>query len=75
VIRIIADPKNQHPDEYIICGKKDTKNCIQYFLTLVLFTFCTCILKYLLCIVVSCLVCNVVVVLRVMLLVVLCTLL
>jgi len=38
---------------------KNTRNYIQYFLTLVLFTFCTCILK--------CLVCIVVVVLRVLL--------
>ena len=35
------------------CGKK-TRNCLQYFLTLVLFTFCTCcILRCLVCIVVS----------------------
>ena len=41
---------------------------IQYFLTLVLFTFCTCcILRCLVCIVVSCLVCTVVVILCVLL--------
>ena len=36
---------------------KNTRNCIQYFLTVVLFTFSTtCILRCLVCIVVSCLV-------------------
>ena len=46
-----------------VCVGKITRNCIQYFLTLVLFTFCTCcILRRLVCIVVSCLVCIVVVV-------------
>ena len=57
---------------------KNTRNCIQYFLPLVLFTFCTCcILRCLVCIVViSRLVCIVVVVLCVLLLlVVLCVLL
>jgi len=43
---------------------KYTGNCIQYFVTVVLFTVCTCcILRGLVCIVVSCLVCIVVVVL------------
>ena len=47
-----------------ICVGKNTRNYIQYFLTLVLFTLCTCcILRCLVCIVVSCLVCIVVVVL------------
>jgi len=47
---------------------KNTRNYIQYFLTLVLFTFCTCyILRCLGCLVVSCLVCIVVVVLCVLL--------
>jgi len=47
---------------------KNTGNCIQYFLTVVLFTFCTCcILRCLVCIVVSYLVCIVVVVLFVLL--------
>ena len=51
-----------------ICVGKNTGNCIQYCLTLVLFTFRTCcILKCLVCIVVSCLVCIVVVVLCVLL--------
>ena len=63
---------------------KNTGNYRQYFLTLVLFTFCTsCILRCLVCIVVSCVVCIVVscvvcivvVVLCVLLLVVLCVLL
>ena len=50
-----------------MCGK-NTRNYIQYFLTLVLFTFSTCcILRCLLCIVVSCLMCIVVVVLCVLL--------
>ena len=50
-----------------ICVGKTTRNCIQYFLALVWFTFPTCcILRRLLCIVVSCLVCFVVVVLRVL---------
>ena len=44
-----------------ICVGKNTGNYIQYFLPLVLFTFCTCcILRYFVCIVVSCLVCIVV---------------
>ena len=47
---------------------KNTGNCIQYFLTVGLFTFSTCcILSCLVCIVVSCLVCIVVVVLCVLL--------
>jgi hypothetical protein len=47
---------------------KNARNYIHYFLTLVLFTFCTCcILRRLVCIVVSCLVCIVVVVLCVLL--------
>ena len=45
-----------------ICVGKNTRNYTQYFLTLVLFTFCTCcILRCLVCIVVSCLVFIVVV--------------
>ena len=44
-----------------ICVGKNTRNYTQYFLTLVLFTFCTCcILRCLVCVVVSCLVCIVV---------------
>ena len=40
---------------------KNTGNCIQYFLTVVLFTVCTCCIeRCLVCIVVSCLVCIVV---------------
>ena len=40
---------------------KNTRNYVQCFLTLVLFTFCTCcILRCLVCVVVSCLVCIVV---------------
>jgi len=51
-----------------ICVGKNTRNYIQYFLTLEFFTFCTCwILRCLVCIVVSCLVCIVVVVLCVLL--------
>ena len=50
-----------------MCGE-NTGNCIQYFLSLVVFTFSTCcILRRLVCIVVSCLVCIVVVVLCVFL--------
>ena len=46
-----------------LCVGKNTRNCVQYFVTVVLFTFCTCcILRCLVCIVVSCLVCIVVVV-------------
>ena len=45
-----------------LCVGKNTRNCVQYFLTVVLFTFCTCcILRCLVCIVVSCPVCIVVV--------------
>ena len=51
-----------------ICVGKNTRNYIQYFLTVVLFTFCTCcILRCVVCIVVSCLVCIVVAVLCVLL--------
>jgi len=47
---------------------QNTRNYKQYFLTLVLFTFCTCcILRCLVCTVVSCLVCIVVVFLCVLL--------
>ena len=54
---------------------RNTRNFIQYFLTLVLFTFYTyCILRCIVCVVVSCLVCIVVVVLCVLLFV-LCLLL
>ena len=50
------------------CVGKNTRNSIQYFLTVVLFTFCTCcILRCLVCVVVSCLVCIVVVFLCVLL--------
>jgi len=43
--------------------EKNPRKCIQYFLIVVLFTFCTrCILGYLVCIFVSCLVSVVVVV-------------
>jgi len=42
--------------EYNVCGKK-VLDYIKYFLTLVLFTFCTyCILRCFVCIVVRCLV-------------------
>jgi len=54
--------------EYNMCRKKNTKNYRQYFLTLALFTFCSCcILRCLVCIDVSCLVCIAVVVLCVLL--------
>jgi len=47
---------------------ENTGNCIQYFLTVGLFTVCTCcILKCLVGIVVSCILCIVVVVLCVLL--------
>ena len=52
-----------------LCVGKNTGNCVQYFVTVVLFTFCTCcILRCLVRIVVSCLVCIVVVVFCVLLL-------
>ena len=51
-----------------VCAGKNTGNCVQYFLTVVLFTVCTCcVLRCLVCIVVSCVVCIVVVVLCVLL--------
>jgi hypothetical protein len=51
-----------------LCVGKNTRKYVQYFLTLELFTFCTCcILRYLMCIVVSCRVCIVVFVLCVLL--------
>ena len=41
-----------------LCVGKNTRNYVQYFLTVVLFIFCTCcILRCLVRIVVSCLVC------------------
>ena len=44
-----------------VCVGKYTGNCVQYFLTVVLFTVCTgCIVRCVVCIVVSCLVCIVV---------------
>jgi len=65
-----------------MCGK-NIGNYIQYFLTVVLFTFCTCcisrclecIVVVVLCIVVSCLVCIVVSCLVCVVVVVLCVLL
>ena len=43
------------------CVGKTTGNCIQYFLTVVLFTVCTgCVVRCVVCVVVSCLVCIVV---------------
>ena len=54
---------------------KNTGNCVQYFVTVVLFTVCTGgVVRCVVCIVVSCLVCIVVVVLRALLLVFLCVL-
>ena len=51
-----------------VCVRKNTRNYIQYFLTLVLFAFCICcILRCLVFIVVNCLVYIVVVVLYVLL--------
>ena len=44
-----------------VCVGKSTRNCVMYFLTLVLFTFSTCcVLRCLVCTVVSCFVCIVV---------------
>jgi len=44
-----------------VCVGKCTGNCIQYFLTVVLFTVCTCcVVRCVVCIVVSCVVCIVV---------------
>ena len=46
-----------------VCVGKNTGNCIQYFLTVVLFTVCTgCVVRCVVSIVVSCVVCIVVVV-------------
>ena len=60
----------------IICVGKSTRNCIQYFLTVGLFTFSTsCILRCLVCIVVSCVVCIVVSCVVCIVVVVLCVLL
>jgi len=40
-----------------VCVGKNTGNCIEYFLTVVLFTVCTgCVVRCLVCIVVSCVV-------------------
>ena len=58
------------------CVGKNTGNCVEYSLTVGLFTVCTgCVVRCVVCIVVSCVVCIVVVVLCVLLLVVLCVLL
>jgi len=47
-----------------VCVGKITGNCIQYFLTVALFTVCTgCVVRCVVSIVVSCVVCIVVVVL------------
>ena len=59
--------RNLHTRTYLFTAQnvreKNNRNYIQYFLTLVLFTICTCcISRCLMCIVVSCLVCIVVVV-------------
>ena len=51
-----------------VCVGESTGNCIQYCVTVVLCTVCTgCIVRRVVCIVVSCLVCIVVVVLCVLL--------
>ena len=51
-----------------VCVGKNTGNCIQYFVTVVLFTVCTgCVVRCVVCIVFSCFVCIVVVVLCVLL--------
>ena len=52
-----------------VCVGKNTRNCVQYFLTVVLYFKMSCVYccSCLLCIVVSCLVCIVVVVLCVLL--------
>ena len=51
---ILTDVTLNHPHWSVIklCVGKNTRNSVQYFLTLVLFTFCTCILRCLMCIVV-----------------------
>ena len=55
---------------------KNTGNCVQYFLTGVLFTVCTgCIVRCVVCVVVSCVVCIVVSCLVCIVVVVLCVLL
>ena len=44
-----------------VCVGKNTGNCVQYFLTVGLFTVCTgCDVRCVVCIVVSCVVCIVV---------------
>jgi len=46
--------------EYSMCVGKYTGNCVQYFLTVVMFTVCTgCVVRCIVCIVVSCVVCIV----------------
>ena len=56
-----------------LCAGENTGNCIQYFLTVVLFTFCTCcILRCLVCIVVSFLVCTSIIVILCVFAVLLC---
>jgi len=71
-----GEVKGWSESESTACVGKNTGNCILYFLTVVLFTVCTCcIVMCIVFIVASCVVCIVVVVLCVLLLVVLCVLL
>jgi len=60
-----------------VCVGKNTGNCVQYCLTVVLFTVCTCCVVrcVVLCIVVSCVVCIVVSCVVCIVVVVLCVLL
>ena len=65
VMKMISTWKTR---SFVSCRMSSFHSFICYFLTLVLFTFCTCcILRCLVCIVVRCLVCIVVVVLFVLL--------
>jgi len=75
-VRLLDMPRAGTCDATCNVWGKNTRNCIQYFLTLVLFTFCTCcILRCIVCIVVSCLVCIAVSCLACIVVVVLCVLL
>jgi len=73
--RYVLRFRSFHPDvgEYI---KKNTGNCIGYFVTVVLFTVCTgCVVSCVVCIVVSCVVCIVASCVVCIVVVVLCVLL
>jgi len=59
--KVVSNEGLGWPREYNMCVGKNTRNYKQYFLTLVLFTFCTCRILRCFVYIVSCLVCIVVI--------------